>query len=362
MKITKEKSVINFINRLGEVNNINEIISEMLLNIYANNEISSKEEIEEIANKYHANRKDVYLDFIARYLGFDVEDEDEQKEFSLYIADSFYELDEKEYKNNPYYKNIKISNKKNGDYQLLIDHYAPYEIFSFDDLSVNEEYFEVNKVGYFRNNFPFIALNYQGVTWMSITPNEINTMQKHIDQAKGNIVVFGLGLGYFPYMASLKEEVTSITIIEKEQKIIDIFKGYIFNQFPKKDKIKIIKADAFEVLNQKLDYDFAFIDLWHSIEDGLPLFLKCKKLEKLSTDCKFAYWLDNGFYAALRRAMTILLEEQLEGFKESDYQEYQNDWDKLINTLYKNTKNITIKSIEDIKKLIKDESLIKYSF
>ena len=59
---------------------------------------------------------------------------------------------------------------------------------------------------------------------MSIIPNEIETMKEAIETVKGNVLVYGLGLGYFPYMISLKNDVNKITIIEKEDILFEEYK------------------------------------------------------------------------------------------------------------------------------------------
>lgn len=45
-------------------------------------------------------------------------------------------------------------------------------------------------------------------------------------------------------MASLKADVESITIVEREQSVIDLFTSFILPQFKTKDKITVIKDDA----------------------------------------------------------------------------------------------------------------------
>ena len=60
--------------------------------------------------------------------------------------------------------------------------------------------------------FPAILENDR--IWMTVTPNEIETMKEPVDQAFGNVLTFGFGLGYYAYMISEKEEVTSITVVE----------------------------------------------------------------------------------------------------------------------------------------------------
>lgn len=105
-----------------------------------------------------------------------------------------------------------------------------------------------------------------------MSPNEVFTMEKPIKNAKGKVLTLGCGMGYFAYMASIKEDVESITIIELEQNVIDLFEKCILPQFENKDKIKIVKADAVEYLRNTEDgvYDYCFADIWIGIEDIAP--------------------------------------------------------------------------------------------
>ena len=64
---------------------------------------------------------------------------------------------------------------------------------------------------------------------MSITPNEIETMEEAVKAATGKVIVYGLGLGYYPYMISLKDEVKEIVIVENDIKIINLFKLKLVN-------------------------------------------------------------------------------------------------------------------------------------
>jgi spermidine synthase len=101
---------------------------------------------------------------------------------------------------------------------------------------------------------------------MSITPNEIETMKGPIDKALGNVLTFGLGLGYYAYMTSQKDNVESITVVESNEDVIDLFNKCVLPQFGNaQKKIKIIKADAFEYAQNYIyngKYDFVFTDLW----------------------------------------------------------------------------------------------------
>ena len=114
---------------------------------------------------------------------------------------------------------------------------------------------------------------------MSITPNEMLTILPSVERSFGKVITFGLGLGYYPFMCSLKDNVESVTIVEFDENIIKLFKEHLLPLFPINEKIKIIHADAFKYCQENNInelYDFAFMDIWHSGEDGLPFYIHFK--------------------------------------------------------------------------------------
>ena len=128
---------------------------------------------------------------------------------------------------------------------------------------------------------------------MSITPNEVNTMEEDINNSFGNILVVGLGLGYFPYMSHLKKDVLSIDIIEIDKDIISLFKNEILDQFEYKSKINIINSDVYDYFssNDLSKYDYIYIDIWHDVSDGMKHYLRLKEYEKKYPNVKFRYWI-----------------------------------------------------------------------
>ena len=333
-------------------------LGDMFLSIINNDKIISKQEIDIFLKKFNTNAVDIITDKCLDYWDIDLNDEDNGELIDKYFKGHIKQCDEKEYLENPYYKNIVIKNIQEGRYGLKNDHYFPYEIFALDDIKVDNEFVEHSSLGFFKDKFPFIALNENNVTWMSITPNEINTMKNGINAAEGDVLVYGLGLGYYAYMVSIKEKVKSVTIIEKDQNIIDIFNKYIYPQFKNKEKIKIIKSDALNYKFNDGDFDLLFIDLWKTPEDGISFFLNFKKMEKNYHKTKFIYWLNNSFYALIRRATITLLLEQLEGYKEEQYHLSNCPYDDLINELFRKTKNLQFDSANQIRDLLSDDSLI----
>ena len=207
--------------------------------------------------------------------------------------------------------------------------------------------------------FKYLAVLKNDVVWMSTDPNEINTMRDSINAANGNVLAFGLGLGYYPIMCATKDNVKSVTVVEKDQAIIDIFNKHILPLFEFKNKIKIVHADAFDFGKKDLSsFDYLFIDIWHNPEDGLPLYLRFKKLLK-TKQIKVAYWLEKSILAMYRRCLLTVVEESLLGYKDSNYMKAKNDYDRIINDLYFKTENMSFSSISEIKDLLQDKELEK---
>ena len=128
-------------------------------------------------------------------------------------------------------------------------------------------------------------------------------MKEPIARASGNVLTLGLGLGYFAFHASQKETVTSVTVIEREHDVIELFQKLILPQFPHKEKIRIIRADAFDYMQTELpkaSYDFIFADLWHDASDGLELYLKLKQMESNAHGTPTDYWIEPSLLSCLR--------------------------------------------------------------
>ena len=96
---------------------------------------------------------------------------------------------------------------------------------------------------------------------------------------------------------------SSVTVVERDENVIDLFCGVILPQLPCKDKIKIIRADAFEYAEKnyaKHLYDFVFTDIWHDPSDGVELYLKMKEYEKLCPDIRYEYWIEDTLKLYIR--------------------------------------------------------------
>lgn len=292
------------------------------------------------------------------YLELNLSDKEDRYFYESRIKPAIKKISVEDYKNNYYRTHIKPKEYKDKQYQLTYLKMNPYQCFPYDDILIDAEFTEVSQIGYFDTSFPYLAVLKDDVVWMSTDPNEINTMSSSIAKAKGNILAFGLGLGYFPIMCASKKEVTSVTIVEKDPEIIKIFKKHILPLFEYKEKITIIEDDAFKYARKDLsEYDYLFIDIWHNPEDGLPMYLSFKNILK-GKDIETDYWLEKSILAMYRRCLLTVVEESLMGYTDKNYKTVENEYDFIVNELYFKTKNITFTSLKEIKEILQDKSLL----
>lgn len=362
MKINLNKKDLEKLIELLKVNDTSMNISNMylyyLLNEY--NSISSSK-IEKIMK-----RKNVSIEKAFYYSFLDVleieEDDDYKYANEKCKISNIKLLDPNKYLNNPYYQNIKVPEVKIGKWNFQYDSYSPYEGFMYRDINVDPNNFaEQSHLGFFSTSFKYLTVAQNNNIWMCITPHEIETMEKSIEEANNNVAVFGLGLGYYPYMISRKSNVNKIIIVEKDQNAIKLFKEYILPQFEHKEKIEIVEADAFHFANKlkDLDINYAFVDLWHNVEDGLPLYIQMKSMEHNLNNIDFSYWIEESLIAYLRRSLFTLIDEQADGSTEENYQQEENYNDHLINNMYKVYRNVEINSYEDIIKILSKEDILE---
>ncbi|WP_426350261.1 hypothetical protein ACPWSR_03210 [Alloiococcus sp. CFN-8] len=351
IKLNKED-----IKKLMSLSNIR-ITNEDIISMYAEYIINhskhiTKELIEDFNGDGYFREEEAYYYLFLAACGFDIEKYENHREIARrYIRPSIKKLDTAKYLNNPYYKNIKIPNKKVGTWELKEETFQPYEAFLYDDVYVDESFREIPRLGFFSESFSFPAVLENNNEWMTITPSELESSQEAIDKAFGKVITYGLGLGYYAYMVSEKENVESITVIERDKAVIDLFETYILPQFSHKEKVKIINCDAFDYDTTKEHYDFAFVDIWRDAGDGFELYLKMKAIENPSI--QYSYWIEESLLTVLRKHVLLALIQELDAKKtvlepplkgDAAYDEYL----KVQRAVKENLKNITITSYNDI--------------
>ena len=234
----------------------------------------------------------------ASLLGLDIVDNEEDKIiYREYFPLMLKRLDVNVYSSDPYYQNIHFNTLKDGLIEFKDEVYEAYEMFVYDDIEKLPDGRQIPKVGYFNREFIYPTILENNQNWMSVTPNEVETMRKDIKDAKGRVLTFGLGLGYFAYMTALKEDVESVTVVELNSKEINLFNKYILPQFACKDEVKVVHADAYDFAKKnygKKEFDYVYVDIWHDVGDGLQMYKKFKEYEKLNPTAEYRYWIEKS--------------------------------------------------------------------
>ncbi|MBQ4316986.1 MAG: hypothetical protein IJC20_01940, partial [Clostridia bacterium] len=94
---------------------------------------------------------------------------------------------------------------------------------------------------------------------------------------------------------ALKDTVEKVTVIERDESVIELFGELILPNFDIKDKIEIICADAFEFAEKEAKnhkFDYVFADIWHDPSDGVEMYRRFKELEHLCPNTEFDYWIE----------------------------------------------------------------------
>ena len=109
---------------------------------------------------------------------------------------------------------------------------------------------------------------------ISDTPYEMNTNQKFIDKAHGNVLIGGLGIGLLTKNLIPKIEsgkINHISIWEKNINLINLWKT-AGQYLPVHDKISIFNYDVFDyqkVRSQLKDvFDSVYMDIWTNLDEN----------------------------------------------------------------------------------------------
>jgi len=290
---------------LTEIRQRNNDVAWMLCDYLNNNPRMITKELMAMANSGASLPEEtVYLALLTVFCGLDTDNNERDKQLANdYFCEAIHKLNPDSYTENPYYRNLKIPEIQFGNWKLTYQKYEPYEAFIYQDLITESDFKEYPRIGFFDKEFHFPSVMENENEWMSIKPSELETSQAAIDIIEGKVVTFGIGLGYFTYMATLKQSVQSITVVEHDKAVIELFKRYILPQFQHREKVNIVFADAFKYAKKEMpmeNFDYAFVDTWHDVSDGLNMYLKMKKIERLSSRTKFIYWVERSLLSGLR--------------------------------------------------------------
>lgn len=293
-------------------------------------EIITEEMINALTEDGTTTAKEAIVALLSEIFALDFDKTEDRALIMDYLTPSVRLLDAQKYTENPYYKNIPLTNIKNKNWEIRIEKYAPYQAVICHDMMIFDDFRELPPLGFFTEEFSFPAILENGNEWMTLTPVDLDTCEEAIEAAHGKVITFGLGLGYYAYMASEKENVDSVTVVELSEDVISLFKEHILPKMPNRHKIRIINADAFKYAEEQMpgeNYDFAFVDTWRDASDGAPMYLRMKSLEHLSPSTEFMYWIENFLISRVRAESFAKLDENAKNF--DTYEDFVNEIKKI---------------------------------
>ena len=234
-----------------------------------------------------------YMMLLAARCGLDAAKPEDARLCRSYFPQMVHQLDPADFEADAYFQSVQPAVGTQGNIELVHETIQPMEIFVSDDFHTDEEGRLLPQLGWFDRSFSFPAIREDGRIWMTVTPNEINTIQPAVKQSSGKVLTYGLGLGYYAFHCLLKETVESVTVVEKNPAVIDVFTRLLLPFFPRKDALHIIQADAFDYAASVMPgegYDTVFTDLWRDVADGIPLYKRMKALETPGPN--YLYWIE----------------------------------------------------------------------
>lgn len=267
------------------------------------------------------------------------------------VRDMIKHLTKEEVMDNAYLRDIKVPKEENKNISIGRKRAIPANTVmlykektrNLDTFMPIDSYFICDRP----LRFPAIIEGNTKSCWMTVEPSEIESFKDFISEAKGNVCICGCGLGYVAYMLSIKEDVESVTVVEINPDVIEMFETHILPQFKNKDKIRVVKADALEYLqNTNLSsFDYVNVDIWRDTLDMLPLYLPCLVIESAYPSVNFSYWLEPTLKDLFRKCL-------LEQF--SGYQDNRSNLFEFANVIAKDIlDNTDINTKQDLKNLIR---------
>jgi len=124
----------------------------------------------------------------------------------------------------------------------------------------------------------YARLIVDGKLMMTDTTQEFVTNSGVILHSQGDVLIAGLGLGMVLMVLAKRKAVTSITVVEKSQDVIDLVEPHLREEMTKREsaRLTILQGDIFEWRPPKdARYDYIYFDIWPDINpDNLPAMTK----------------------------------------------------------------------------------------
>lgn len=270
-------------------------------------------------------------------------------------------LSTQEYIRNPYTSHIRFDDLSQTAFKYTQETIQAHELFSVSSI-LEDENRELNDWMRLRAmDEPYQAtfLWQDDEVWMLDAPSEMNTIEPCAKKAKGKVLTFGLGIGFYVYMALLNDDVESVTIVERSPEVIQLFNTVLRPQFPQNKEVVIIHGDAFDYFNEDTlnQYDSVFVDIWQSNEDGLEMIERL--LEQYNPPFEQVdFWIESSCMEIMHALVFMVLKGMIEN------KVYKNK-DPMINRIvgkinhYLHQIDETVDKVNRLKELMYEPKILR---
>jgi len=271
--------------------------------------------------------------------------------------------DSKALTENPYFTNIKLDSVDTETVNYEISTIKKRTLISMNfHQPIGKYLFHYHPIGYFETDIDMPVLKEGNKVWMSPAISEIESMRDGIEKGHGKCMTMGLGIGVLPYLWLLKDEVESVTIVEFNQDVINLFEKYIRPQFRTDKKLEIIHGDAFDYYNEEFlnQFDYVYVDFWESSGDGLEFYTRLmkKKINFPHVD----YWVEDSILCDVKYIVAPFLYAVYEGKGVTDFiSSIDGDSKELavkVNRYFK-TRNDVIKTEAELLRIIHGKDVLR---
>ncbi|MPM72010.1 hypothetical protein SDC9_118983 [bioreactor metagenome] len=173
----------------------------------------------------------------------------------------------------PYHQQVDLQLIKDPQFRYTRETIRAHELFNIDAIQpdYHRELNDWMKLRALDQSYETIVLWQKHKVWMIDAPSEAKTIDPYAAKAAGDVLTFGLGIGYFIFMAMRNPQVKSLTVIENSSEVIALFQKYLLPQFAGNTPLKIVCGDAYDYFNSEYmkRFDYVFVDIWQSNQDGL---------------------------------------------------------------------------------------------
>ena len=194
-----------------------------------------------------------------------------------------------------YLRTVRVPDARIGEYLLTSAEYGRGEFFQHAMPDPHAE-ITVPKIAFCTQPVRFPAIYEGNMPWMSVCPSEISSMEDAVGKAHGDVLVLGLGLGYYPFRILPLDRVRSVTVVERQEEILQLFDSHLLPQFPARGKLRIVRDDAYRFLGnvRRGAYTFCFADIWEGPIDGAEAYRKLQPFVRALPETEFSYWIEDA--------------------------------------------------------------------